>query len=743
MNVLSRLLGVLLLGLPLVWLLQSTLQRLPVQIELDVEFERKDGADFQVSWDRSRGRVLLDERIEDSGSMILRYDLPAELSWFRFDPPPGTTDFRIRSIRLRRLIELARWDGPRGFNGWEPRFHITRFESDTNGLRVLAEGADPHFAHMSLKGTMQAGLARERRVATLTACVLVLVALAASLAGVRTSWRWLLALPRRVGRAVVQSGAPSLPVRGPGRSLAGSLAGPLVATVVVASLAIPISACLGRTLEFRAGLAPVAGWFFYFSVTAGVLGLVAALVFLVRTWRTRLLAPGLASICAAAFVCFVVGAAVHVIALQPYRALVAQMYIAAWGGVFAMWLFAHPGLVRSFGERRSGLIGLVLIQLCAVTVLLEGALRVVALVRPSPVFAMPQSGARDFLRMNRNPPGTVIWGMPTNSLGHFDEEFTVRGEHPLVAAIGDSFSYGIVPHALHFTTVCEQLLPPVEVANIGLPAIGPPEYLELLVEEALPLRPDLIVINVFVGNDFERGPAHARNVPPWRRVLDADLLYLPVVAPRLVVLARQDRDMRGKLDQVSPLGAPSGTTTSQRTPLEVILKQVPWLEDHTLEPASFSEEAFLATESARARNLCSDAAIPLETFYSTFELILAAAGDVPVAVLLLPDEFQVEDPLWEDVTEALSDLTLDRFRPQREVTAWLEARGVPYEDVLPRLRALPLHEDGRRHAYRLRDTHFNAVGCRVAGEALAALVSRVLELSAHKDSHDEPDGGRR
>jgi hypothetical protein len=719
-NVLSRLLGLLLVALPLVWLLQTALQRLPVRIELDVVFERKDGVDFQVSWDQTQGRILHDERITATGPMILRYDLAPGTSWFRFDPPPGTAEFRIRSIRVRRLLELARWDGQRGFDGWEPRSHITRFEPGADGLHVLAAGADPHFAHMSLKPTLEAGLARERSVAFGSVFVLVLVALTASLGGRATTWRYLLALPRRGVYAVVRLGSPSAPVAGQQRSYVG----PLVATVVVGLLLVPICACLTRTLQYRAGLAPVTGSFFYLSVTIGVLGVVAALAFLVRVWSTRVLAPRLATICASAFVFFVLGALLHVVALQPYRALVAQMYIAAWGGVFGLWLFAHPGLVRAVGEGRSRIIGLVLIQLCAVTVLLEGALRLVAIVRPSPVFAMPQSGAREFLRMNRNPPGTVIWGMPTNSLGHFDEEFAMRGEAPLVAAIGDSFSYGIVPHALHFTTVCEQLVPPVQVANFGLPAIGPPEYLELLVEEALPLRPDLIVINVFVGNDFERGPAHARNVPPWRRVLDGELLYLSVVTPRLLVLARQDRDMRGKLGQV----ATPGTDSPQRTSLEVLLQQVPWLQDHTLEPASFSEAAFLATESSRAQNLCSDPGSSLETFYSNFERIIAAAGDIPVAVLLIPDEFQVEEPLWDEVTRTLSHLQLDRFRPQRMVTAWLAEKGIPYEDVLPRLRALPLHDDGQRHAYRKRDTHFNAVGCRVAGEALAALVSRVLGL---------------
>lgn len=616
-NVLSRLLGLLLIALPLAWLLHISLQRLPVQIELDLAFERKGGADFQVSW------------------------------------------------------------------------------------------------------------AHERRLVVGVHVVLVLVAVATSLAALGPPTRWLVTLPGRGARGLVRLGSSSAPAADRRRSFVG----PLIVSLGVVALLVPICGGLMRMLQFRAGLIPVTGWFFFLCVTTGILGAAAALAFLVRTWSTRVVAPGFAAILAGTFVCFVLGATAHVVALKPYRELVVHMYVALWGGAFALWLYAHPDLVRAIGEGRSRLIGLVLVQLCAVTVLLEGALRVVAKVRPSQVFAMPQSGAKDFLRMNRSAPGTVVWGMSTNSLGHFDDEFTVRGESPLVAAIGDSFSYGLIPHALHFTTVCEQLVPPVQVANLGLPAIGPPEYLELLVEEALPLRPDLVVINVFVGNDFERGPEHARDVPPWRRVLDGELLYIPVVVPRLIALARQERGMRGQLGQV----ATPETARSQRVPLDVILQQNPWLEDHTLERASFSEAAFLAMEKSRAVNTCSETGTSFETFYSTFERILVAAGDTPVAVLLLPDEFQVEDPLWDEVERALSHLDLDRFRPQRRVTAWLEEKGVPYEDVLPRLRALPLHDDGLRHAYRKRDTHFNAVGNRAAGEGLAALVSRVLGVPVSAD----------
>ena len=89
--------------------------------------------------------------------------------------------------------------------------------------------------------------------------------------------------------------------------------------------------------------------------------------------------------------------------------------------------------------------------------------------------------------------------------------------------------------------------------------------------------------------------------------------------------------------------------------------------------------------------------------------------------MLIPDEFQVEDALWEQIV-ARAGVTLERDRPQRLVAGFLEERGVPFLDLLPVLRAVPPLSDGNRHLYHSRDTHFNARGNRVVAEALASFL---------------------
>jgi len=42
----------------------------------------------------------------------------------------------------------------------------------------------------------------------------------------------------------------------------------------------------------------------------------------------------------------------------------------------------------------------------------------------------------------------------------------------------------------------------VEILNMGIPSIGPIEYLSLFVREGLDLKPDMLLLTFYIGNDF-------------------------------------------------------------------------------------------------------------------------------------------------------------------------------------------------------------------------------------------------
>jgi hypothetical protein len=428
------------------------------------------------------------------------------------------------------------------------------------------------------------------------------------------------------------------------------------------------------------------------------------------------------------FSILVFGTAVFVTFLQPFQRLYFDLAAGLAGGLFAAWVALEDAILRRLPRTWARVADVALFDLALLLVLGELGLRVAAAVRPSPLFAMSSRGAQEFLEANRPPAGEMRWFFPFNSRGHYDGEFTPkRPGQTRVVSIGDSFSASGVPHYYHFTTVCERLVPGVEVCNLGVVAIGPPEYLELLNQEGLALDPDLVVIDVYVGNDITFfGCDQAQDFSLLRAGFDRQSLYLPTLLPRLVKVAAERR-LRG--DVAAPLpgaGTPPADTQPHIDDPDELQRRIPWISDPLLEAPLFSKANFLACAMAHAGEICAGDGSNYEPFFEAMSAIRRAVGSRPLAVMLIPEEFQVEDALWREVVAGLPRRSLERDLPQRRIKAWLEAQGIPYVDLLPRLRAVPPLADGDRHLYLFRDTHFNVRGNQVAGEGLAELVRTVL-----------------
>jgi hypothetical protein len=353
-------------------------------------------------------------------------------------------------------------------------------------------------------------------------------------------------------------------------------------------------------------------------------------------------------------------------------------------------------------------------SLCASLLLTELGLRALAAVHPLPILARAGDGPRQTIARFRCAPGTLRFGFACNARGFYDDDAALSGGQRWVAAIGDSFSLGAVPHAFHYTSVAERELG-IPIDNIGVAGIGPPEYLSLLVEEALPRGPDRIVLALFVGNDlvFERAAA-ARPHPWLRNWLERERVLLAIVPRRLSHLAREREEAQAPVHDEA-LGATARHAAARR-------EDLPWLDDPLLEVPSLSSEAFLRLETARALDVCAGDPPSLPELFALLREARRIASPALLHLLLIPDEFQVEDDLWATI-QRRAGRPLERDRPQRLLGAWLEREGIAHLDLLPRLRAVTPLSDGRRHVYHLRDTHFNARGNRVAGEALAEFLA--------------------
>lgn len=424
---------------------------------------------------------------------------------------------------------------------------------------------------------------------------------------------------------------------------------------------------------------------------------------------------------------FVVGlgaAGVYLATSQPFHLLFALVYFAAGFGAYVLLLAVASAAARGGTPRWLRVLDFGLFNLALALLLLELGLRGIGRFARVPLLQQSDLAAANLIDINRFPAGDVRFGFPLDSRGYYDLELDPANRAPrLVVSIGDSFSQGVVPHPHHFTTVCERELEGVEVYNMGVVSVGPPEYRYLLEHEALPLRPDLVLVNLYVGNDVDcpgqRAERH-RALRLWLARENLLLLQLPLRLSRLAEERRRSGGARGA--QAGGAALEPGTAATAAA----LEERFPWLADPLLEEPQFSEERYFGIVLKRARDAWDAESSDFRGLFESLAAIRETAGATPLAFVLIPDELQVEDALWERIRTRLADRPLERDLPQRVIGTWLAERGVPYLDLLPALLAEPPLEDGARHLYHLRDTHFNARGNRVAGRALAEFVRGLL-----------------
>ena len=146
----------------------------------------------------------------------------------------------------------------------------------------------------------------------------------------------------------------------------------------------------------------------------------------------------------------------------------------------------------------------VLIIVLITVALGEVSLRIYNSIDPLPIFY-----SDSYNRFRGKPFAPDYNTFHLNSRGFKDLEFSTRKATGTIRilGIGDSFAFGVVPYEYNYLTLVEQNLKKsghnVELINMGIPSIGPREYLSLLVHEGFALEPDRVLLSFFIGNDFE------------------------------------------------------------------------------------------------------------------------------------------------------------------------------------------------------------------------------------------------
>jgi hypothetical protein len=314
--------------------------------------------------------------------------------------------------------------------------------------------------------------------------------------------------------------------------------------------------------------------------------------------------------------------------------------------------------------------------------LAETCLRIYDYFQPLPIFY-----SDDYNRF-RGKPFAPDWDFQLNSKGFKDVEFEERktpGTYRILG-IGDSFAFGVVPYAANYLTTLEAALrregKSVEVINMGIPGIGPNEYLALLMREGLPLEPDMVLLSFFIGNDFTR---------EQKRIA---LTYSYVISFFEYVV-----DLTQKIEGSVIHGAGSYDDDSP----------------------FFSDAAYLNLEHDRSYiYLKENGGFELD-FDATFRILqriktICDRKAIKLTIVIVPDELQVNIDLRERMLRRfkIPAESLDIELPNKRLATALQEQGIDYIDLLADFAAA----SSRERLYRPNDSHWNIRGNALAAEII-------------------------
>jgi len=327
-----------------------------------------------------------------------------------------------------------------------------------------------------------------------------------------------------------------------------------------------------------------------------------------------------------------------------------------------------------------------------------------------------------------------------NALGFHDEEFVVpkpTGRFRIMA-VGDSFTYGMVPYPQAVMTVLEARLRAgcpsrdLDLLNFGIVDTGVPDYRATIELAYTTYEPDLVLINFYAGNDGPNLYARAQDAGSPSSLLhhsylltytdnmlrvrgylaDADALARRVQASASAQIPANARPRGGRL--IDP---------SYRLPDD----------DPALVGPIIAERGFtliLGQELGRLY-VPADPREVERAWRLRLETLDAARAHVTghgsrLVLALYPSVLQVDARLREELIERLrrrpryADLAaaaIDPALPFGVLAEYCRARDLACIDLTPAL--VRASQESREPLYKTRDVHWTVRGNQVAAEAQA------------------------
>ena len=398
--------------------------------------------------------------------------------------------------------------------------------------------------------------------------------------------------------------------------------------------------------------------------------------------------------------------------------------------------------------------GLIALGILAALGLAEGGLRVVAALDPRVRFlatgratrpAVTYATLEEFIaaqaaHITPHQPWYNHW---SNAFGFHDEEFVEPkpAGRLRVLVVGDSFTFGPVPYPQGVMTLTQAGLRTacggrdLDLLNMGLMGAGAPEY-RILVELGAPrFTPDLVLVNLFVGNDAPDLHRHVHDRSPAERVLRRSYTWTFF---KNVARARGGlRDLRlpARVRETRPTAEdPQGGTPID--PASAPAEDDPALVGPILSEAAYEQVlAFDLGRFYRPRDE-RDIRAAWQPMLAELDILRGAAAraGARVALALLPSVLQVDDALRAATVarlsaslryRGLSSAEIDPRLPNTVLADYARTRGIPYIDLTAAFAAGD-GAGGGEPLYKRRDNHWTPRGNRLAGRSLIAFLAPLM-----------------
>lgn len=311
--------------------------------------------------------------------------------------------------------------------------------------------------------------------------------------------------------------------------------------------------------------------------------------------------------------------------------------------------------------------------------------------------------------------------LQTNSDGFRDKDFPRDKQNPRICVFGDSFVSNIaVKDKYVFTHVLEKNIKNVDVLNFGVNGYGQVQEYMLIKEVINNYQPDLIVLLIYLQNDFfdNMGYRWISGLKSPSAKFDQnkkELILLPsppcpqtsdkpasvmiknsylirFVKRRLNILATKMQPFLGKVTQHQTQADTSGIAGSLSRPPEFVICE------KRATPSVDKMFAIMEVMVLKINQLCQ-------------------SNNIPVIFVLAPSSIQADNTMWESALKTFNKNPNDYERnlPNKRLSDFAQKNNLLFLDLLPRLESETLNG---KVLYYKHEKHWNIFGNELVADEI-------------------------